>query len=411
MDTCGAGVAYQPMSDTRVSLTLNDREIILIGTAHVSRDSIEEVRNAILEVKPHYVCVELDEARYASITKKDTWENLDMVKVFKDGRGFLLMANLVLSGFQRRMGAELGVKPGEEMITALQTAEELGIPHSLCDRDVQITLRRAWSRCGFFSRTKLLASLFASAFSTEKMSSEEIENLKNRSELDGMMSELADYLPSVKETLIDERDRYLAAKIWQSADCKSAAPKSVSIAVVGAGHMQGIKTHLEKIAKAEEDADVSNLNTIPSRSFFSRAWGFIIPAIIIGLIAVGFFRAGADVSLSMLLRYLLWNGSLAALGAIIALGHPLAILVSLLGAPVTTLTPVLGIGILSGITQVSFKKPRVTDAQSIIEDMGSIKGFYKNRITRALLVFFLSTLGSAVGTFITIPSMFGVLLK
>ncbi|MCL2478686.1 MAG: TraB domain-containing protein, partial [Treponema sp.] len=198
------------MNDTRITVTLENQEIILIGTAHVSRGSIEEVRATILEEKPDYVCVELDEARYASISKKDNWQNLNMVKVFREGRGFLLMANLVLSGFQRRMGAELGVMPGEEMMTALQTAQELGIAYSLCDRDVQITLRRAWSRCNLWSKSKLLASLLTSAFSTEKLTPEEIENLKNRNELDGMMSELSEYLPSVKETLIDERDRYLA---------------------------------------------------------------------------------------------------------------------------------------------------------------------------------------------------------
>ena len=203
------------MSDTLNTLAFGNIEIILIGTAHVSRDSIDEVRNVILDIKPHCVCVELDEARYASITNKDTWENLDMVKVFREGKGFLLMANLALSGFQRRMGAELGVKPGEEMITALNTAGELGIPYRLCDREVQITLRRAWNRCSLWSKCKLLASLLAGAFTTEKITREEIENLKKHSELDGMMAELSEYLPSVKDTLIDERDRYLAAKYGQ----------------------------------------------------------------------------------------------------------------------------------------------------------------------------------------------------
>jgi len=397
-------------------------EIILIGTAHVSQDSIDEVRKTIQEEKPQQVCVELDEGRYTAISKQNYWENLNMVKVFKEGKGFLLMANLVLSGFQRRMGAELGVKPGEEMKVALETANELGIPHSLCDREIQITLRRAWARCSLWSKTKLLASLLSGAVTTEKMSTEEIEGLKNHNELDSMMAELADYLPSVKETLIDERDRYLAAKIWSSASAidDSTVPDSGVpgekplkriIAVVGAGHMQGIRAHLEKISAGQENVDVSGLDIIPPPSFFSKAIGFVIPGIIIALIVLGFFQVGAQASLSMVLRWILWNGSLAALGTIIALGHPIVVLLAFLGAPITSLNPFIGVGIITGIAQASLRKPRVMDAQRITEDVGSLKGIYQNRITHALLVFFLSSMGSVAGSFISIPSIVGVLLK
>ena len=176
------------MNSNSVHTLIGGRDINLIGTAHVSRESIEEVAQAIREEKPGMVCVELDEGRYAAISQKENWERLDVAKVFKEGRGFLLIANLVLSGFQRRLGNELGVKPGEEMKTAIETAKEMGIPYSLCDREVQITLRRAWARCGLWSRCKLLASLLSGAFTTEKLSADEIENLKKRSELDGMMS-------------------------------------------------------------------------------------------------------------------------------------------------------------------------------------------------------------------------------
>ena len=410
------------MNDTRMIIPLENTELILIGTAHVSRGSIEEVSGIIREEKPDLICVELDEARYASITQKENWENLNMVKVFKEGKGFLLMANLVLSGFQRRMGAELGVKPGEEMKAALDMAMERGIPYALCDREVHTTLRRAWAGCGLWNKSKLLATLLGSAFTTEKLSAQEIENLKNRNELDGMMNELADYLPSVKETLIDERDQYLAAKIWTSAQeqipreqvpgeqVSGEVPAKKIIAVVGAGHMQGIKTHLEKIAAGEKNADVSHLNLIPARGIVSKSLPFLIPLVIAGLIVYGFLRGGADMSLSLLLRYIMWNGSLAALGAILALGHPLSVLISFVGAPITTMTPIVGVGLFSGLTQVSLIKPRVGDAQTIIDDVGSLKGFYRNRITRALLVFFLSSLGSTVGTFISVPSMMAELL-
>jgi pheromone shutdown-related protein TraB len=392
------------MNDTRMIIPLGKREFALVGTAHVSQESINEVNEIIREEKPDLICVELDEGRHASLTRNENWEKLDMVKVFREGKGFLLMANLVLSGFQRRVGAGLGVKPGEEMKTALETAKELNIPHALCDREIQTTLRRAWAGCGFWSKSKLLATLFASAFSTEKLSADEIEKLKNSNELDGMMNELAVYLPQVKETLIDERDRYLAAKIRAAAD-QLSGDKTRVVAVVGAGHMQGIKAHLEKIAAGEEDVDVSKLNTIPPKSFLAKALPFIFPLIIMSLIGFGFYRGGANLSLSMLRSYILWNGTLSALGAILALGHPVSILVSFLGSPITTMTPFIGVGFFSGIAEASLRKPRVGDAQSIIDDVGSLKGFYRNRITRALLVFFLSSLGSTAGTFISVPAL------
>jgi pheromone shutdown-related protein TraB len=396
------------MDDTRTTIRLGGREIILIGTAHVSRESIEEVVRAIKEEKPDQVCVELDSGRRDSMTQKDHWEKLDMVKVIKEGKGFLLMANLVLSGFQRRMGEGLGVKPGEEMKAAIETAGEMGIPYVLCDREVQITLRRAWARCGLWSKCKLLASLVSSAFTTEKMSPEEIESLKKHSELDGMMNELSAYLPSVKETLIDERDRYLAAKIYSSGGEASGGGASgglKQIAIVGAGHMKGIQNRLEKIAAGEESPDVSALDNIPPPGILARGAGWLFPAAIVTLIVLGFFLSGTKGGFEGLLRWVLWNGSLAALGALIALGHPLSILVSFLGAPIATINPFIGVGIFSGVTEVSLRKPRVGDAQTITEDVGSLKGIYRNRITRALLVFFLSSIGGMLGNIISIPSL------
>ncbi|MDR0316072.1 MAG: TraB/GumN family protein [Treponema sp.] len=403
------------MNSSSVRITLTGRDIHLIGTAHVSRESIDEVAQVIREERPDVVCVELDEGRYSSITQKESWERLDVSKVFKEGKGFLLIANLVLASFQRRLGNDLGVKPGEEMKTAIETAGELGIPYSLCDREVQITLRRAWARCSLWGKCKLLAALFSSAFTTEKLSSEEIENLKDRNELDGMMTELANYLPGVKETLIDERDHYLAAKIWAAADQTNQQPANAAgcraVAVVGAGHIPGIQSWLEKFAANEKSCDVEALDIIPPPGFLSRGAKWIIPVAIIALIAVGFFRSGADLSLAMMSRWILWNGSLAALGCLLALGHPLAIVVSFLGAPFTTLIPFIGVGILSGLVQASFHKPRVSDAQTISEDVATLKGVYRNRISRALLVFFLSSLGSSIGTFVSIPAIAGLLVK
>jgi pheromone shutdown-related protein TraB len=384
------------MNDNRSRLILGEREIILVGTAHVSRESVEEVARVVREESPDRVCVEIDAGRYKSMTEQDDWEKLDVAKVLKEGKGFLLMANLVLSSFQRRLGQGLGVKPGDEMKKAIETANELGIPYSFCDREVQITLKRAWAKCGFWSKSKLMAALASSALSTEKLDESEIEALKDKNELDGMMAQLADYLPKVKETLIDERDRYLAAKIWSSDGRRI-------VAVIGAGHMDGVKTHLARLSGGGVSADVTDLDLVPAPSRWSAVAPWLIPALLVALIAAGFLRAGAGVSLDMMFKWMLLNGSLAALGAAVALGHPLSILVSFFGAPIATINPFIGVGLFSGVAEASLRKPRVSDVQNLSDDVTSVRGFYRNRVTRALLVFFLSSLGGMIGNFISIP--------
>ena len=401
------------MDTNNIRLTLGNSDIHLIGTAHVSKESIEEVTGAIRGEQPGIVCVELDESRYSAITKQDSWEKLDITKVLKEGKGFLLIANLTLSGFQRRLGNELGVKPGEEMIAAVKTAKEMGIDFSLCDREIHLTLRRAWACCGLWSKCKLLAALLSSAFTTEKLNPQEIEKLKESSELDSMMDELAKYLPAVKETLIDERDRYLAVKILQARSKNEAGS---TLAVVGAGHLRGIQAWLEKFsAEPPVESDLAELETIPSNSLLSKAAKWIIPVLILAVIAAGFFisysRGDFSEFQNMLRLWVLWNGSLAALGCVIALGHPLAILVSFFGAPITSLNPFIGVGILSGIVQAAVRKPQVSDAENIAADAASLKGMYRNRITRVLLVFFLSSLGSSIATFVSGAGIINSLIK
>jgi pheromone shutdown-related protein TraB len=313
------------------------------------------------------------------------------------------------------MGNEVGVKPGEEMKRAIDAAQELGVPYSFCDRDVQVTLRRAWARCSLWSKGKLLVSLLSSAFSSEKLSEIEIENLKQRNELEGMMSELADYLPEVKETLLDERDRYLAARIWSGGTTlnseRDPGIMKKQVAVVGAGHLLGLKAHLEKIASGELNETVSDLEVIPVPKGLSTVIGWCIPVFILILIGLGFFRAGPSVSLAMLIRWALLNGSLAAVGTIAALGHPLSVLVSFFGAPIATINPFIAVGFLSGITEVTLRKPRVSDTETLSDDIMTLKGVYRNRISKGLLVFFLSSLGGAIGNFISLPSLANLLAK
>lgn len=382
------------MSNTQKVLTLNGRTITLIGTAHISQDSINEVTEAIKTQKPDCVAIELDQKRCDSIKNPDSWRQLDIIKVLKRGEGFLLLANLVLASFQKRMGQNVGVRPGDEMVAAMKVAEELNIPTTMVDRPIQTTLRRAWAKNSLWGKCKLLSAMISSAFTSEKISSEEIEELKNNSEMDSMMKELSDYMPTVKEVLIDERDKYLASHIWESEG-------SNIIAVLGAGHLPGVQAYLEKIAAGQESTDTTEIANIPSKTLGAKIKGWIIPAIIVILIGMGFYFGGRNKGTELVLSWVLWNGALSAIGSIIAAAHPLTILVSFIGAPITSLCPFVGVGLLTGITQAFICKPKVKDIEDLSTDAGSLKGFYKNRVLKVLLVFILSSLGSSIGTFVS----------
>lgn len=391
-----------PDHETVTRLNLGDREFILVGTAHVSSRSVEEVREVILGEEPDRVCVEIDETRFNSLVKKQSWQNLNIGQVLKERKGFLLLANLVLSSFQRRMGLEMGVSPGEEMLTAVKICEEQGIAFSLCDRDIQITLRRAWLRSSFWGKNKMLAAMLSSIFTREKLDAEEIERLKAKSTFQNMMDELASFLPSVKEVLIDERDRYLAIRIYNAVGNKI-------VAVIGAGHVEGIIESLRRLDAGTLENDTSSLETIPPRKKISRILPYLVPAIIVGLIVAGFFRSGWRLSLSMMWKWILVNGTLSAIGSLLALAHPITIAAAFIGAPITSLNPTIGVGLLTGIVEATLRKPRVTDFENLPEDLLSFRGFLRNRITHILLVFLFSSIGSSLGTFIGIPYLTALL--
>lgn len=385
-------MGYSRMSQTQKVLELNGRKITLIGTAHVSKESIDEVTQTIKTLSPDCVAIELDEKRADSIQNAEKYSQLDIIKVLKRHEGFLLLANLILASFQRRMGLNVGVKPGDEMLAAINTANEMNIPSVMVDRPIQITLKRAWAKNSFWGKCKLFALLISSAFSKEEVDPSEIENLKNSSEMDSMMEELAKEMPVIKKVLIDERDEYLASKIWD------AQGENV-VAVLGAGHLPGVEKHLQKLASGEETTDVNEISAIPPKSVLSKIAAWIIPALIIGLIGAGFVYGGRKAGAQLLTTWFLWNAIPAALLSIIALAHPITILVAFVAAPFTSLCPFIGIGFCTAIVQALVCKPKVSDMESLQDDVGSIKTFYKNRILRVLLVFILSTLGSALGTF------------
>ncbi|MGP1490196.1 MAG: TraB/GumN family protein [Treponema sp.] len=384
-------------------IPLKDRDIILVGTAHISRESIEDVERSIREEQPDCVCVELDEQRYKALTNEKQWQELDIIEVLKSGKGFLLLANLVLAAFQKRIGADVGVKPGDEMKAAITAAQSLAIHTELVDRPIHTTLKRAWAKNNLWGKSKLLATLLSSAFSTEKLSAEEIEALKDKSEMDGMMAEMAAYLPQVKEVLIDERDRYLATKIWN-------APGKKIVAVLGAGHLEGTQAYLEKLENSTAASDLSDIAEVPPKTKLSKLANWFFPALIVVLVAAGFFKGGVTASTALLIRWILWNGSLAALGTLAALGHPLSIIAGFIGAPLATLNPFIGVGLFTGIVQAWVRKPQVSDMENLATDVTTIRGWYKNKIAHILLIFFLSSLGGAIGNFIAVPALIGGLL-
>lgn len=373
-------------------LVLDGREIVLVGTAHVSRSSAEEVVAVIDAESPDRVCVELDEARYRTIVDQNTWKEINVYRVLREGKGLFMLATLVLGSFQRRLGQDLGVQQGAEMRAAVERAREKGIPYSLCDRDIQVTLRRAWAKTGLWGRMKMLAAMLSSVFTREKLGAEEIERLKERNALEQMMEELAAFLPAAKTVLIDERDRYLAERI-------RAAEGRKIVAIVGAGHLDGI----ERCLGGPAATDLAELEKLPPRSPVGRALPWIIPIVIVGLIVAGLLRSGAGLTLQSLLKWYVVSGSLTALGSLLALGHPLTILAGFLAAPFTALHPLIGVGFVTGIVEAAIRKPRVADFEGLADDTISLRGFYRNRFTRVLLVFFLSSIGNSIGTFIAIP--------
>ena len=390
------------MSQTQIQLELKGRKITLVGTAHVSKESVEEVKETIKNIQPDCVAVELDEKRADSIQNAEKYSQLDLVKVLKRKEGFLLLANLILSSFQKRMGMNVGVKPGDEMLAAMEAANEGNIHYELVDRPIQITLKRAWAKNSFWGKCKLLATLLSSAFSKEEVDPSEIEKLKERNEMDSMMNELSEYMPVIKEVLIDERDRYLASKIWD-------AQGSNIVAVLGAGHLPGVQAYLEKLSKNEASSNTDEIAIVPKGGFFLKILGWLIPAIIIGLIAAGFIYGGIHAGAQMLTTWFLYNAVPSAILTAVAAGHPLAILVGFVGAPFTSLCPFIGIGFCTAIVQALICKPKVSDMENLQEDVTSIKGFYRNRILRALLVFILSSIGSTIGTFAAGADIIGIL--
>jgi pheromone shutdown-related protein TraB len=384
-------------TDTVTRLNLGGKEYILVGTAHVSPASIDEVREVIRAEKPDTVGVEIDAGRFRSLAEPDSWKKLDIVQVIRSNKGFLLMANLALSSFQRRIGKDLATKPGQEMLAAVETAAETGARFVLIDREVQVTLRRAWRKSSFWGKTKLLGLLLGSAFEDEKIDAVKIEELKKKSELEGMMDGLAQELPAIKRVLIDERDQYLATSLFQTEGTKL-------VAVVGAGHVPGMIRWLEDLHAQKAQPDLTEISKIPAPGWWSRTWPYLIPAAFAAILIAGFIGQGWDAFQKILVTVAVTTSAFAALGSILALAHPLTILVAIVAAPFAAFFhPLVHVAYFTGFSEAALRRPRVADLEGLTDDAMKFTGYYKNRLLRILLVILLSTVGATIGMYATLP--------
>ncbi len=367
-------------------LHLSGKEIILIGTAHVSKQSAEQVKEVIEAEQPDSVCVELDEQRYESINDTNKWQDMDIFNVIKEGKATLLLMNLAISSFQNRIAKQFGIKAGQEMIQGIESAKEIEAELVLADRNIQVTFSRIWRGIGLKGKATLLSSVFYSIFSKETITEEEMEQMKKQDMLDSMLNELTEHFPRLKKPLIDERDQYLAQKIKH-------APGKKIVAVLGAAHVPGI------IKQIEKEHNLEKLTAMPPKSKWPKVMGWGIPIFVLSLILYTFLSNPAA-GWQQMMSWILWNGSFSALGALIALGHPLAVLTAFIAAPITSLNPLLAAGWFAGFVQAYFRRPHVSDFERLSEDVFTIKGFWRNKVTRILLIVVLANLGSTIGTFV-----------
>lgn len=371
-------------------IVVKDKEIILIGTAHISEESVNLVERIVSEEKPETVGVELCQKRYDTIFKKEIWENTKIIEIVKKGQTQLLLANLLISSFQKRMGEELKIKPGAEMIQAIEAAEKSASRIALIDRDIQITLKRAWREMKFLEKVKFIYILLTGVLFPEEMDKELVEKIKEKDVMTQMIEELGKEIPSVKKVLIDERDIYIANKIL-------AAPGKKIVAVVGAGHLEGIKNNLQR------ETDIGPLENVPAESRWLKYFSYAVPLIFLSIIVWGVIHhQSAELAMTMFVYWFLIHGILAALGAVLALSHPLTVISAFLSAPFTSLDPTIGAGTVAGLVEAKLNEPRVKDFQDLNE-ITSFAGFYRNRISRILLVATFVNLGSSLGTFVALP--------
>ena len=347
-------------------------------------------------MRPDTVCIELDANRFEALTDESRWKKLDIFQIIKHRKVPFLLANLALSAYQSKLGEKLGVKPGAEMLAAIEAADEVGAHLELVDRDIQITLKRTWGNLSFWSKLKLLGALLSGFFDDEEITDETLEQLKEGELLGDMMQEFAEALPQVKEPLIDERDTYLMASTER-------APGETIVAVVGAAHVPGM---VEKLGRR---ADLEVLEVIPPPGKTIKIIKWVVPALVVAAFAFGYFKLqGQDLS-QLLMAWVLPNAILAGLFSLLAGSRLLTALSAFVASPITSLNPTIQAGMVAGLVEAWLRRPTVEDCERVREDSQSLKGLYRNRFTRVLLVSIAASLGSALGAYIGIGWMIALI--
>lgn len=386
----------ESLSGPRQILHKYNTEYTLLGTAHVSKASADEVRQLISSGEFDAVAIELCPARFASLKDPDALAKLDLFQVLKEGKAGMVAANLALGSFQQRVAEESGITPGEEMKAAIEEADKLNLPLLVIDRDVGITLKRVYRSVPWWQRAGLIMGLVGSLFSKEKVSTEEIEKLKQGDMLESTFSEFAAESEHLYQALIAERDHYMALRLAQeNGDSRF---KKVLV-VIGAGHLKGLAESLKGHLPVDPSEQLEVLRSLPAGNQGLKYIPWLIVALILAGFVIGFSR-DTGLGAQMLVDWVLINGGLSALGVLIAGGHPLTILTAFIAAPLTSLNPTIGAGFVAAAAELYFRKPKVADFSKLRQDTASLKGWWKNRVSRTLLVFILATLGSAIGTYV-----------
>lgn len=378
-----------------VTIKLDGHKVTLLGTAHVSKASAEQVEQMLATGEYDAVAVELCPSRYQTIANPDSLAKMDLFQVIKEGKATMVAASLALGAYQQRLADQFGIEPGAEMRMAVNKATESHIPVLLIDREIGVTLKRVYHNIPWWKRMNLISGLIGSVVTKEKVSEEEIERLKEGDMLESSFSQFAEQAQELFIPLIDERDRYMAARIRQ--EVANTQPKHL-LAVLGAGHLKGIENYLGQ-AERNPDSEIETLEQLPTPSRWPKFLPWVIVALVLTGFAIGFSR-NSELGWQLVTDWVLINGGLSALGALIAGAHPLTVLTAFVAAPLTSLNPTIGAGMVTAAVEAWIRKPTVADFSDIRRDTTSMKGWWHNRVTRILLVFLLSTLGSAIGTYV-----------
>lgn len=378
------------------TVRVGDTEVVLLGTAHVSRQSAEDVRKALAATGYDAVAVELCRPRYTHLTGDHDWADLDLLQVIRSGRTGMVAAQLALSAYQKRLADQFGIEPGAEMRAAVTCAEARNLPLWLIDRDIGITLKRLLRNVPFFQRWTLLSGLLMTFFSRRRVEEEEIEQLKEGDMLQSLFNEFAVQSPQLYETLIAERDQYMAVTLRQHI--AAGKPRRV-LAVVGAGHLDGLAGQLTETAAGVPDAGIRRLEQVPPASRFVHFFPWLIVAVIAGGFAAGFSRS-PELGWQLVTEWVLINGTMTAAGAVLAMAHPLTVITAFLAAPLTSLNPTIGAGMVTAAVQTVVSPPQMRDFDTVRDQITGLRGWWRNRVARILLVFIFCSLGSASATYI-----------